>query len=235
MPPCGACMILRLPGRPRLSRVEVEYLDLVNGCSMKKWVVAFALFPGLVTPILCAQSGPLTSLAAVHALNNGQAAQHLETDFEATVTYYRDYEQTMFVQDGRCCHLRPAIQSVSAASPATASASTGQPTKASGLSSWATRSPHPPQRPPEPDPVNIRRDHHARRDCQFVSLRGKVLSADIILSSDRRSIALSLLTDGGTAKVIVDSGCAQCVAGLAGRGGAKLPGPSRVCSTARCR
>ena len=42
----------------------------------------------------------LTTLAAVHALTNQQADRRLPASFEATVTYFRDYEKTLFVQDG---------------------------------------------------------------------------------------------------------------------------------------
>jgi hypothetical protein len=42
---------------------------------------------------------PLTSLSAIHALSNAQASQSLPVAFQATVTYYRDYEHTLFVQD----------------------------------------------------------------------------------------------------------------------------------------
>ncbi len=49
---------------------------------------------------LPAQTSVLTSLPAIHLLTNAEASRHLPVQFEATVTYYRDYERTMFVQDG---------------------------------------------------------------------------------------------------------------------------------------
>src|ERR1035441_404550 len=45
-------------------------------------------------------SEPLTSLRAIHALSNSEASHRYSASFEATVTYYRPYERTMFVQDG---------------------------------------------------------------------------------------------------------------------------------------
>lgn len=42
----------------------------------------------------------LTSLPAIHALTNAEAGRHIPVEIEATVTYYRDYERTLFVQDG---------------------------------------------------------------------------------------------------------------------------------------
>ncbi len=49
---------------------------------------------------LAATPAPITSLRAIRALSNAEASQKLPVAFEATVTYYRDYEKTMFVQDG---------------------------------------------------------------------------------------------------------------------------------------
>ena len=52
------------------------------------------------TLLLPAQTGPLTTLSAIHALTNAAGQPAAPVSFEATVTYYRDYERTMFVQDG---------------------------------------------------------------------------------------------------------------------------------------
>ncbi len=181
---------------------------------MKKWVVAFAVFPGLITEILTAQSAPLTSLAAVHTLNNAQAAQHIQADFEATVTYYRDYEQTMFVQDGDVAiYIQPKTPSqLQPGDRIRIQGTTHESFRPFVMGEKITFIRH--ERLPDPIPSTFDEIIHARRDCQFVSLRGKVLSADIILSSDRRSIALSLLTSGGTAKVIVDSDAPNALPGL---------------------
>ena len=67
---------------------------------MKKWISAVAVVIGCAAVILPAETNSLTSLAAIHALTNAQAGKHLPVEFEATVTYYRDYERTLFVQDG---------------------------------------------------------------------------------------------------------------------------------------
>src|SRR5882672_3924177 len=59
-----------------------------------------ALLLGSVSTVLSAQSPQYTTLSAIHALTNDQASQHLPVEFQATVTYFRSYERTMFVQDG---------------------------------------------------------------------------------------------------------------------------------------
>jgi len=43
---------------------------------------------------------PLTSIHAVRLLSNEEANLGLPVAFEATVTYFRSYESTLFVQDG---------------------------------------------------------------------------------------------------------------------------------------
>ncbi len=55
------------------------------------------------------QAAPLTSLQAMHQLSNQQAAAHTPVDFDATVTFYRSYESTLFVQDGdTAIYVQPA-------------------------------------------------------------------------------------------------------------------------------
>ena len=44
-------------------------------------------------PLLAFAQQPLTSLRSIHALTNAQASHQLPVSFEATVTYYRDYER----------------------------------------------------------------------------------------------------------------------------------------------
>lgn len=42
----------------------------------------------------------LTDLRSIHALTNAEAHKAIPVDFVATVTYYRSYEEVLFVQDG---------------------------------------------------------------------------------------------------------------------------------------
>jgi hypothetical protein len=66
---------------------------------MKKLISAIAVFFLCCMAAPAAVPGPLTSLRAIHALTNAQASQALPVAFEATVTYFRWYESTLFVQD----------------------------------------------------------------------------------------------------------------------------------------
>lgn len=170
---------------------------------MKKWVMTAALcaWPLALGPAAfaaaSAPTGPLTSLAAVHQLTNAQAAAHLRVDFEATVTFYRSYESTLFVQDGdaaiyvqptKLYDLQPGdrirVQGVTHDSfrPFVDGATLTVLGHGSAV---------------KPTPASYEDLIHARDDCRMVTIRGKVLSADIVLSSDRPSMALEMLMDGG--------------------------------------
>jgi hypothetical protein len=67
---------------------------------MKKLSLAVVTALVCVAGVAGAETGTLTTLAAIHRLTNEEASGHLPVEFEATVTYYRDYERTLFVQDG---------------------------------------------------------------------------------------------------------------------------------------
>lgn len=168
-----------------------------------KWLSAVALLLGLGA--LAHAQTPLKSLEAIHALTNAEAAPHLPVDFEATVTYFRDYERTLFVQDGdTAVYVQPA---------ADYKLDPGDRVRIQGVTEKSFRPfinnakvtflHHGPL--PRPLPVTFDDLVHVRDDCMYVTLRGRVLSADIALSSDRRSTVLRVLSSGGSLDVDVDS------------------------------
>ncbi len=67
---------------------------------MKRWALPIAMFSMLSVAALWAEPNALTTLSAVHRLTNAEAAHERLAVFEATVTYFRPYEKTMFVQVG---------------------------------------------------------------------------------------------------------------------------------------
>jgi hypothetical protein len=69
---------------------------------MKKVIAAFAVLLGCSSFLNGASPppAPLNSLRAIKAVTNEEAAHALPASFTATVTYFRNYERTMFVQDG---------------------------------------------------------------------------------------------------------------------------------------
>ena len=67
---------------------------------MKRLIPALAIVLGWALAAWAAPPAPLTTLQAIHVFSNDQASHALPVSFEATVTYYRSYEKTLFVQDG---------------------------------------------------------------------------------------------------------------------------------------
>ena len=148
---------------------------------------------------------PLSTLQEIHRLSNADAAHHLPVAFEATVTYYRSYEGTLFVQDGDAgIYVQPSV--VYTLSP-------GDRILIRGLTEPSFR-PFIKQATitllrhgsfPKAIPATFDELIRAEHDCMFVSVRAKVRAADITYSADVRSIRLQMVTGGGTIDADVDS------------------------------
>ncbi len=67
---------------------------------MRRLISVVAIILGWASTGWAAQPSALTTLRAIHLLSNEEAGHALPVTFEATVTYFRPYEKTMFVQDG---------------------------------------------------------------------------------------------------------------------------------------
>ena len=147
----------------------------------------------------------LTTLHAIHALGNEQASHALPVAFEATVTYFRSYEKTMFVQDG---DVAIYVQATTDAKLVPGDrilikGTTHESFRPFVLSSDITLLRH--GALPKPVPATFDQLIRAQRECMLVSVRARVRAADLVLSSDVRSTSLQMLTDGGTIDTVVDS------------------------------
>jgi hypothetical protein len=67
---------------------------------MKRLILLLAMILGWATNVSAVSPGALTTLHAIHILNNADAKEALPVVFEATVVYSRGYENLLFVQDG---------------------------------------------------------------------------------------------------------------------------------------
>ncbi|HUX44617.1 MAG TPA: GGDEF domain-containing protein [Terracidiphilus sp.] len=65
----------------------------------RRWTPVLVLLAAWVSTAWAAP-GPLTSLRAIQALSNAQASQGIPVEFSATVTYFRNYEKILYVQNG---------------------------------------------------------------------------------------------------------------------------------------
>ena len=174
---------------------------------MRKFILAVAMIFGWVLTACAAPLAPLTTLRAVHALNNAEVGHGIPVAFEATVTYYRYYENTLFVQDGDAA--------IYVQSPANLKLVPGDRVLVKGklkagfnpfvAGTSVTVLRH--GALPKPMPASYAQMIRAEIDCKLVTVRGVVRSADLRLSAvaSQRSIRLQLLTDGGYFDANVDS------------------------------
>jgi len=172
---------------------------------MKTWVSALAIVLGW--PLVSWADAPttLTTLRAVHSVSNEEAAKSLPVAFEATVTYYRGYERTLFVQDGGIAIYvqYPAEANLNPGDRILVKGTTQPSFRPFVLGESLTLLHHgslPPALPATYDQL-VR----AQRDCMFVRVRGTVRAADVILSSMVRSSKMQVVTDGGIVDAVLDS------------------------------
>ena len=154
---------------------------------------------------MAAGTGTLTSLRAIHALSNAEASHQLPVSFEATVTYYRSYEKTLFVQDGDVAiYVQPATPvDLKPGDRVLIKGTTHdsfRPMVAASSINVLGRAPL-----PAPAPATWDQLIRAQFDCRLVTVRGTVRNVDLVLSSDRPGISIQMRTDGGLIEAVIDN------------------------------
>lgn len=154
---------------------------------------------------------PLRDLHTLHALTNQQAMERQPVQFEATVTYYRDYDTDLFVQDGD--------NAIYVSFHAGARLVPGDRVRIRGKMQESFR-------PivaaddvtvlrhgslPRPLAVTAEELFSGVRDCLLATVRGTVRSAQMVWSAGRRNIYLQVLIDGGYIDAAVNSDDAGAV------------------------
>jgi diguanylate cyclase (GGDEF)-like protein len=163
----------------------------------------------LLLAIVCittsATCEPIRTLNEFRHLTNGDAAKSLPVSIAATVTYFRQYEKTLFVQDGKFAtyisattplnlvpgdrimingHTEPSFQPII-------------------ISSEIKLISHPGL--PVPIPASYRHLLDDDLDGRYVTVRGILSSAIPTLTSGRHVTAMELRMNGGYAGVTLDS------------------------------
>ena len=183
---------------------------------------AFGLIPAVAlvlgwAAVACASApAPLNSLDAIHALTNAEAGEGIPVAFEATVTYYRGYENTLFVQDGDAAiyvyaptnlHLTPGDRVL-------VQGKTQQSFNPIVIGDRFTFLRH--GALPAPQPASFDEMIRTETDCKLVRVRAVVHAADDLLSAMApvHFLRLQLLMDGGYFDVNVDDEDASAPEGL---------------------
>jgi diguanylate cyclase (GGDEF)-like protein len=172
---------------------------------MKRFLPTFAIILGWALAAGAAPSAPLTSLRAIHALSNAEAGNHYPVDFEATVTYFRSSDRTLFVQDGDAAIYLFTTRSLKLVP--------GDRVRVRGIT-------QPSFRPivetnditvlsqghlPKPTPASYDELVHIQHDAMLVTVHAVVRSADVVLSNNGRLAYLHMLADGGTVDASIQS------------------------------
>jgi len=181
---------------------------------MSRLLPVVAILLGWNTAAGAAVPAPLTTLRAMQSITNEQASQAPLVAFEATVTYFRDYEKTMFVQDGdSAIYVYLTTQVKLVPGDRVLIRGTMQPSfRPFVLSNDATLLRH--GAPLKPAPATFDELIRAQSDCMLVTVTGVVRSADLALSSKRQTTILSILIDGGYANAVIDSNDANALKDL---------------------
>jgi diguanylate cyclase (GGDEF)-like protein len=184
---------------------------------MKRLILAVAILLGWASAAYAALPGTLITLRAVHSLTNAQANQQLPASFVATVTYFRDYEKSLFVQDGDIPLFVLATTSLKLLPGdriLIKGTTLGRSFNPIVVSDNITLLRH--GALPKPLPAGFSELISGQLDCRLVTVHGVVRAADLVTSpvSPTLSTTLQLLTDGGYVEIIVDSEDAGVLNGL---------------------
>jgi diguanylate cyclase (GGDEF)-like protein len=181
---------------------------------MRKFTSAFVLFLGCQLSGWAIAPGPLTSLQAVHQLTNAEAAKGPPVAFEATVTYFRSYEKTLFVQDQNAgIYVNATTDLKLVPGDRVLIRGTAQDSyHPIAVSSDITLLRH--GSPPPPVETTFEDMIQSRRECMYVRVRGVVRSAVMGLSSGHQITQLEVLMDNGYADVTLDSNDTSKLDGL---------------------
>ena len=181
---------------------------------MKRLIPAFAIVLGCASAAWAAAPATLTTLSAIHALTNVEAHQAIPVVFEATVTYFRGYARTLFVQDGDAAIfvLVSLDAKLTPGDRVLVRGTTRDSFHPIVISNSVTLLQH--GALPKSVPASYNELIRAQHDGMLVTVHAVVRSADLRGSSDTRSIYLQMLTDGGYIDADVLSGDASVLKDL---------------------
>jgi diguanylate cyclase (GGDEF)-like protein len=171
---------------------------------MRRLIPALAIVLGWASAAWAVAPAPLITLRAIHTLTNAEASQALPVAFEATVTYYRGYENMLFVQDGGV--------GIYVRAPMDAGLVPGDRVLVRGRTYSAFRPwvmgdsvtllHHGPV--PSPAPTDFDELIRATRDCTMISVRAVVHAADPAWGANGPTY-LQMLTSQGYIDGVLDS------------------------------
>ena len=169
-----------------------------------------AALPGMVYLLAALSAGAeesrLTSVAAIHAISNIQAAHSIPVAFEGSVTYYEKGNVDLFVQDGD--------NAIYVETTSTCIFNWGDRVRVEGTTRASFRPEILSRRvtflrhglPPSAVNASFTQLIRADLDCRRVSVRAVVRAANIISDGSSKSLLLDLLMPGGYLQAQIANG-----------------------------
>src|SRR5579863_9960082 len=175
-------------------------------CLLGARVLVASLFAGLSLTALAAAPPTLTTLSAIHKLTNAEASMAVPVAFEATVTYFRGYERTLFVQDGEDAIFiqTNTHQSFEPGDRILIRGFTRDSFRPIIISDDFTFLRH--DKLPKPVEADFSPLIQAKVDCRLVTVKGIVISAVPALTSGHQVTQLEIALHGGTIAATIDKG-----------------------------
>jgi diguanylate cyclase (GGDEF)-like protein len=173
---------------------------------MKRLFLIVAILAGWTFGASAAAPAPLTSLRAIHALTNEESGRALPVSFEATITYFRPDQRTMFVQDGGAgIYLQGKTNSsLLPGDRVLVTGTTHQSTHTVIDTTSVTLIRH--GSLPQSIDTSFGPLIRGKMDSMYVTIQGVVRSAEPALDFGRHVSQLQVMMDSGDVEVIVDSG-----------------------------
>ncbi len=146
----------------------------------------------------------LTNLRIIHALSNAEAGKGIPVELKATVTYFRNYENALYVQnaDGAIYVQTPSGILVAPGDQVQINGKTQAGYRPFVVASSVTLIKHGPR--PAPVPATFDALARSQYDCRLVTVTAIVRNADTVVSSSVRSGFLQLHMEGGDIAALVD-------------------------------
>ncbi|MFZ1085895.1 MAG: GGDEF domain-containing protein [Terracidiphilus sp.] len=174
---------------------------------MKRLIPAFAVMLVCVSGAGSASPEPLTTLRQIRALPKSQASKKLPATFEATVTYYRDYEGNIFAQDGKFpvyinaspsnrFGLVPGDRILVKGSTRAGIFPYIEPSSVSLLRHGSL---------PKPLLASFKMLIGPEHDSALVVIHGVIRAVDLVFTGGRLSTEMQVVTDGGVIQVNIDT------------------------------
>lgn len=152
---------------------------------------------------VCQQPVPLSSVTAI---TSAEAAKQPSVSFEATVTYYRSYEGTLFVQDGDAAIFifRKGLGKLVPGDRVLVTGSMRPSFRPFVVATRVTRISH--GATPKPIQPTFEQMNRGEDDSKLVTVHGVIRSADILgnAAPTQKDAAIRLLVDGFPVNATVD-------------------------------